>query len=1109
MQKLKVKLVFLLTFVICGAISAQNIKVTGNVTDADTGIPIPGASVIEQGTNNGVAADFDGNYEITVASSASLVISSIGFVSQTISLNGRTTINVSLSPDVSQLDEVVVVGFGTQKKENVTGATSFVKMEEVLGDRPIVNAAQALQGTAPGLQVVSNSGQPGATGTSINVRGFTSITGGTPLVLINNVPGSINDINPRDIESVSVLKDAAASSIYGARAAFGVVLITTKSAGRNQAVKFAYDVTTSVSRAGEIPEKATTREFVEALDTFGENSYFAGQNVDQWVQFLDSYDSGGDGLSLVTDPISGVTYPIHYDEPSGQYYPLDESDIIGDFIDNFGYSTIHNFTVSGGSETIGYRLGTGYSFEDGVMVTNKDSFRKYTVNALVNADISPKLTSTSNVIFRSSIRSVPSAQYNQALQLRMYDPTGFFEDADGLVLPFASPGNLVRFVEPNKIDDDNLRLFQKLEYKPTDAISLTGEYTYEKNSIFQENINNGARFFSTFRFNPTTSAENAARSSSIRNSQTHRIYNGLNLYGKYRTSIAEKHNFEILLGVNRESEKQEFFSAFRNDLIDPTTPTFNLAVGEDFSITDSYFDWAVIGFFGRLNYNYKERYFIEGNLRYDGSSLFAEGDRFVLLPSVSAGWNLAKERFFENVDFVSLLKLRASWGEIGNQRATRINPDNGNIVRDYYPTIPGFEDFRTEWINLGTDLRYISFNPAQLISAGLTWETITSKNVGLDANFFDNRLTTTFDLFTRETSGMLIPGNPLPAVLGTDPPFENAADLETKGWEVQLGWQDRKGDFSYGVNINVWDNQSEITKYDNPGGLLGNHFNNTPDDNFYYVGMKPGEIWGYVTDGYYTVDDFVDGTLDADLAGPNRELRDGVPFIENAPAPYPGDIKYKDLNGDGFINSGNNTLITEVDAQGNPVRNANGAIDTGTGDRKIIGNTTRRYQFGINGNVGYKQFDFSFVLNGVGKRDLWRGTGPDLDLIFPFPGGFDHIYKHQLDFWTPENQNAFYPRIYGDASTGNTDSNYGRSRFVQTKYLSDESYLRVQNITFGYSLGQGVLDKLNIDKFRIFVSGNNLHTFDKLPKGMEPDQRNDGGRYPIMAQFTMGFNLSF
>ncbi len=1084
MKKLITNGLFVLLLLLTCSMQAQQKTVTGTITD-ESGIPLSGATVTVKGTTRGASADFDGNYAIAVNDNEVIVISYVGYIAQELAVQGKSTINVTLVEDISTLDEVVVVGFGTQKKESVTGATSFVKMDAIIADRPITNPADALQGIAAGLGVTVGSGQPGNSATGINIRGFTSINGGSPLVLINNVPGSIDDINPQDIESISVLKDASASSIYGARAAFGVIIITTKQAKRGQKTRFSYSTTTSVSKPSDLPEKATTREFVEALSEWGEQSYFAGQNVQAWLGYLDTYDSDPSQLNLVRDPVSGATYPIHFD--GGQYYPVADADPIGDFLDHFGYSTIHNFEMSGGAEKLAYRVSTGYAFEDGIMVTNKDNFKKYNINAILNADLTDKLASTTNIIYKSSVQSRPNARYANAIQVRMYDPVGWFEyEPEGVTLPFDTPGNVVRYTEPGKTYDENLRLFQKLEWTPLKNVTLTGEYTYEKNNRNIVNVNNGQRFISSFRFNPTTTAENAATNASLNRTKNNRVYNGLNIYGKYNVSLGD-HNIKLLAGINREEENFEQLFASRNGLIDPTTPTFNLAEGDNFTISERFYDWAVVGYFGRLNYDYKGRYFLEANLRYDGSSRFASNDRFSVLPSFSVGWNIAKESFMENADFINLLKPRASWGEIGNQR-TVIPFTN---IDDYYPTIPGYSSFAASWINLDSNQRYLTFNPAQLVSAGLTWEKVRTSNLGLDFGMLKNRLTGSFEVYKRETIGMLAPGQPLPTILGTTAPFQNVADLETTGWEAQIGWNDRKGDFSYNINVNIFDNTTEITKIDNPAGLIGGQGS-------FRVGQKIGEIWGYVTDGYYTVDDFVPGTLNADLSGDNRQLQPGVVQVENAPTPYPGDIKYVDLNGDGVINNGNNTVIPEFDDQGNLIPN------TGPGDRKVIGNSGKRYQFGINGAMSYKGFDMSFVLSGVGKEDGWRSS----DLIWPWPGTFDNIYKHQLDYWTPDNQDAYYPRINGNASSGNLDSNYDRSRFVQTKYLTDESYLRIQNITLGYSIDSKILDKYNIERFRFFVSGSNLHTFDKLPKGLDIDQGSNGV-YPIMKQYSIGFNLSF
>ena len=1090
------KQLLLLMFIFCGiGAFAQSVTINGKVFSNEQE-SLVGVTVLEKGTTNGTVTNIDGEYEITVSGSdAILSFSFIGFETQEIPVADQKQITVTLLPDVTNIDEVVVVGFGTQKKENITGATSFVKMDQVLKDRPIVNSAQALQGVSAGLQVVSTSGQPGSTGTSLNIRGMTSINGGSPLILVNNVPiDDLNDINPRDIESISVLKDAAASSIYGSRAAFGVILITTKTADKNQPMRFEYATTTSLSQPMELVEKATTRQFVEALNEWGQYEYFAGQNVDTWLNYLDQYDTDPGSITYVKDPVTGENYPITLD-PSGQYYPLSESDIVGDFLNDFGYSTIHNFTVSGGTEKVAFRVNAGYSFEDGVMVTNKDRYEKFTVNSLLNADITEQLKSSTQINYRSSFRSQPQANYGNAVQLRMYDPTGHIDLMDptgtlGLessnILPFDAPGNVVRYSEPGLNNDDNIRIFQKLEYELMSNLTLNAEYTFEKQYHKFSRIEEQHGFVSSFKFTENSTEEQRYENTRLFRSTTDDKYHGLNLYAKYKLNIKD-HNLNFLAGYNREKKVHTGFNVNRKTLISVDQSSLNLALGE-FDGGDNYYDWAVMGYFGRINYNYADKYFLELNGRYDGSSSFAEGDRFVFLPSASAGWNITNESFMSDVNTISLLKLRGSWGEIGNQLVRT----GGS--RDYYPYIAGYEAYNPYWIDRNLNMRYTSFNPAQLVSGGFTWERVQTANVGLDLGFLKNRLKANIDLYQRKTIGMLSAGVQLPATLGTDAPKQNIADLMVKGWEFELSWQDNAGKLHYGLNFNLSNNSGEITKFLNEGMLISN----------YYVGQEIGEIWGYVTDGYYTVDDFVEGTLDADLYGPDRQLKEGVTYIENAATPLPGDVKYKDLNGDGIINAGNSTLITEYDEEGNMIAH------TGPGDRKVIGNNRRKYQFGLNGFAEYRGFDFSFLLSGVGKRDLWSNS----DLIWPYKSEFDNIYANQFDYWTPDNQDAFYPRIYGNPE-GNTNSNYGLSRRIQTKYLLDGSYLKIQNITFGYTFPAKLFGRTGIEKLRLFVSGDNLVTFDHLPKGMESDQIDTNdltkayGDYPFMRNYSVGLNLTF
>ncbi|WP_372935874.1 SusC/RagA family TonB-linked outer membrane protein, partial [Mariniphaga sediminis] len=455
------------------------------------------------------------------------------------------------------------------------------------------------------------------------------------------------------------------------------------------------------------------------------------------------------------------------------------------------------------------------------------------------------------------------------------------------------------------------------------------------------------------------------------------------------------------------------------------------------------------------------KYLLEANVRYDGSSKFPKGSRYGLFPSFSAGWIVSEEPFMKNVqDIISFMKIRGSWGEIGNQ-------DVAN-----YAYIPSMQTYSSNWIDAGTNLRFLTISSPALVSSSLTWETIRSKNIGIDLSFFDGRLSTTFDYFHRLTLNMLGPGEELPATIGAAAPQKNVADLVSKGWELNLNWRKTiNPDFRYSLGIKLWDDKAFITKYDNEGGLLSQ----------YYEDYEFGEIWGYETYGYYTVDDFVSGTLNDDLM--NGTLKEDIPAYYTTAKPNPGDIRYVDIDGDEKIDPGTSAL-------------------SDPGDRRIIGNSHRRYQFGITGNVNYKNFDLSFLVQGVAKRDVWKSdysTWPYYDIYDPFN-------KHELDFWTSENTNAYYPRLYQNAG-GNTVN----SRLVQTKYLLNGAYLRVKNIEIGYTVPEHIVQKLSIDHLRMFLSCEDIAKFDHLPKGVDTELVNlgNGLSYPIISKISFGINLTF
>ncbi|SFZ89464.1 TonB-linked outer membrane protein, SusC/RagA family [Flaviramulus basaltis] len=1026
----------------------QKYNVTGIVADIN-GQPLPGANILEKGTSNGTQTDFDGKFSLDVTNeNAVLIISYIGYFTKEISVTGQSNIEIVLSENASSLDEIVVVGYGTQKKVNLTGAVSSVKMDEVLGDRPVSDAGKALQGSVPGLQITYGSGQPGKD-VDINIRGFSSINGGEPLVLVDNVPMDLNDINPRDIENVSVLKDASSASIYGARAAFGVVLITTKRGRKNQVPTFNYSSTIGWNKASTILEKASPREFVTALQDWGYPN-FGDQDVDTWLGYIDQYEANP---SAYPDGI--IT------EDSGLKYVVRGSDVINDFLNQAGFQQLHNLSINGGSESTTYRVSFGVSDEDGIMVGNNDTYRRYNLNTFISTDLTSKLNFTVNSLYKNALRKDPVSGnwrqlYKDAINFYSAIPSGYGMIESGELVPYRTPANTVLLSPVAKAYDQVVRIFGKLTYDFTDDFSVNAEYTYQ-NSVNNREIPSyipsfiHPKSFDYEPYNPNKSGYSA--------SNGRETYNAVNIYGSFGKELGD-HSFKLLLGYNQEYNQLKRFSADRQVLLSPDLPGLSTGIGL-INASDFYSDYGVVGFFGRFNYSYKDKYLFEANSRYDGSSRFAKGKRFGFFPSASAAWRVSEEDFMSALKpIVSNFKLRVSYGEIGNQDV------------DNYAYLPTMNPFETNWINTQTGALGVSIKSPNLVSDSFTWETVRTLDFGVDLGFFDNKLQTTFDWYNRETLDMLAPGAELPAVLGGSAPLNNVADLSTKGWELSVNFRDNIGkDFKYSLGFNVFDSKTKITKFNNESGLI----------NQYYVGQTIGEIWGYTTDRFFTVDDFEPGTLNDDLMG--GTLLDGIAPLRNVDQ-NPGDVKYVDLNGDGVIWRGNNTLE-------NP------------GDKRIIGNDTRRYQYGITATADYKNFDFSIFLQGVGKRDIWMG-GVE---YFPLNHRFTTIYKHQLDYWTPENTDAFYPRNYL-----NGQGNYKNNREVQTKYLQNGAYLRLKNITLGYTLPEKLMKSLKVSNFRVFVTGENLLNFDHVADGIDPDLdlvTGSEGNYPYLKNISAGVNITF
>ena len=1029
----------------------QNRVIKGVVFDEE-GFPVTGASVVEKGTTNGTVTDIDGNFSLVLKGDKKLItISFIGYITQSIATKDDRPVQVILKEDRQMLDEVVVVGFGSQKKENLTGAVSQVKMADVLGDRPVVNAMSALQGTMPGLQI-SGGSSPGQS-KEFNIRGMTSINGGAPLVLIDNVPGDIDMINPEDIESISVLKDASSSAIYGARAAFGVVLVTTKKGEKGKRPQINYNTNFGFQNSINRPKQANAMDFLHSYKDAGflAGNYFAGQNIDQWIEYLTAYREDPSQFEIIGD---GIYIPTENNAEGIRYY-LHEKDLYKNMLDKYGFMQSHNLSVSGGTERTSYRLSLGYNDEDGILYSDKDTYKRVSAGAFISTDITDWLTQAVDIKYGRSTSSMPNAHGElYGLRLTSLTPEGEMEANDGTVLPVNTPKNFLKYASPIHTKNENPRILSKTILKPIKGLEMVFEYTYDK-KIYDNKKYNQPFNYTSIQLDNTRSAS----VSKYENTKTSTNYNAINAYATYLLPLTDEHNMKAMIGFNQESSKFEQLYAYRLDMINEEHPSFSSATGET-HVKDSYSQYTVRGAFFRLNYDYKGRYLVEANGRYDGSSKFPRKNRFGFFPSFSLGWNVARESFMQaQSHWLNELKLRASWGQIGNQA---ISP---------YAYSPIMGGLKAPWIVNGE--QPTTLDTPKMVSDNFTWEKVQTLDIGLDFSAFNNRLKTTFDWYQRDTKDMLAAGIELPAVVGAIAPLQNIADLQTRGWELSVNWRDYIGDFEYRIGFNLFDSTSKITKYLNESNILSSH----------YKGKKINEIWGYVTDGFYTIDDFEDTN--------SWKLKDGVTSIKNVNV-RPGDHKFVNLRDDeGSINqidNGNNTLA-------NP------------GDMKVIGNSTPRFQYGISLGANWKGFDLNILLQGVGKRDYWNGGVRR----FPFAAGeFGTIFSDQLNYWkptdpetgdyTPVNSNPKYFRIYNQRENASSNTR------VQTRYLLDASYLRIKNVTLGYTIPQALVQKIGLSKVKLFTSIENLHTFDSLPSGYDPERLNWG--YPFYRTISLGFNVT-
>jgi len=1032
----------------------KNIK--GTITDT-SGEALIGANVKVVGTTIGTVTDIDGHFTLSVPQEGKLEFSYIGYVAQEQSLAGKSEFFIQLAEDSQQLEEVVVVGYGTQKKVNLTGAVTSVKMEDIMGNRPVSSIANALMGTVPGLILSGKSGEPGSS-YDIKVRGTSSINGGDPLILVDNVPMEMSDINPEDIESVSVLKDASAAAVYGARAAFGVILITTKKSEKEQKNRFNYSAKISLSKPQELGKRATPMQTIQGIMDAGYVTMWTGQDMNTWKDLMTQYQ---------TNP---SLYPEGFAEVEGVRYSLKETDLTRDLIDNFGIQQIHDFSVSGGSSKSAYRLSLGMLDEDGILTTNKDSYRRYNVSSFVSVDVAKWMTAQLSVLYSNGKKKDPFIStftrdvWAQSVYAPSFYPTGGMM-IDDEYHPFATPRNIMEVIIPNKKKTNRFNLMGRILLKPLEGLTVTGEYSinhyHESFNEYKKPINN---FADGMAFNKVTSS---ITQSTYKETKKQSDYQALNLFAAYNKKL-EDHEFTLTGGINSEYSYYEDLWASRLQMINDELPSIGQGVGV-VTAGDNFKEYSIFGAFYRLNYSFKDRYLFEASGRYDGSSKFPKDNRFGFFPSFSAGWRISEESFMKGMnEYVSNLKLRASWGSIGNQSI------------DPYSYNPGMEAKRIDWLLAGQ--KATTLYPPALVRSNFTWEEVRTTNIGVDVGLFNNKFNGSFDWFQRETMDMLGPGADYPAIVGAAAPLQNAADMMTKGWELQLSWRDKIGEVSYGLGFNISDYKSKITKYNNESGLLGKDSNNKT---IYRKDMVLGEIWGYEFDRFYTVDDFVEGTLKTTAAGEltGGTLKEGIPKVKGT-NPNPGDYLFKHADENGDIWASSNT-----------------ADDPGS--QRIIGNDSYRFVYGINADVSWRGFNLSVLLQGVGKRQVWLRNNS----IIPYnTQWYIGLFDYQLDYWTPERTNALYPRIYQGAGY-NTSANTRPN----DRLLMDASYLDIKSVVLSYDLPRPLISKLLLEKVTVFVNGENLWSFNHFPKGIHPDSkvRGEGATYPVMRMFTGGVNITF
>jgi TonB-linked SusC/RagA family outer membrane protein len=1053
--------------------------ISGKIVD-EKGDPLPGASILIKELNKVVQSNPDGTFNAGIpAGTYNIQVTFISYATVTLSkivvkANENTLLNVTLKGETGSLNEVLVVGYGTQKRENATGAVDQITSKS-LENRPITNLTQGLQGLLPNLNLKMMDGKP-TQSPSYNIRGTTSIgQGGSALILIDGFEGDPSLLNPNDVESVSILKDAASAAIYGARGVFGVVLITTKKAEKGR-TNVSYSSNYAIKSPLQVPDFVTdgytwAKMFAEAFVN-GDGAFPQNANKTQKFSqaYLDEFKKRAE---------SGQPYnEIEVNPTTGEYTYYGNTDYYAQLYKKNTAAIENNLSVSGGGDKASFLVSGRFLNQDGLFRYNSDDYDMKNLRARGAVQVFPWLSIENNADYSVTNYHNPiNVGEGGGIWRNIADegkPTMPIFNPDGS-LTFAAAYTVGDFIYGKNGIDTRKQVFRNITGLRSNFFNnkfrVNADFTFRNtnNDIEQKRVQ--VPYSST----RGVTAYVGTTTNDLLFDKREIQYLATNIYAEFENRFGADHYLKVMAGYNYEQSTYNRVAVQRNGIIFEDATDLNLALGQSINTGGGYEQWAILGGFSRLNYSFKDRYLLEVNARYDGSSKFPSDQRYGFFPSVSAGWRINKESFWNVSDkLISDLKLRASYGSLGN----------GNIASYAFQEI--FNISQSGVILNG--VRPQTTRIPAVLPDGLTWETSTTSNFGLDLTMLSGRLSFTGDAYIRKTTDMFTFGLTPPAVFGADVPKGNYADLTTRGWEVSVTWNDKIGQsekpFRYNVRLTLSDNKTKIDKYNNPDKLLSD----------YYEGQTLGEIWGYETEGFFI--------NDADIASHAKQ----DPQMRASPTGkwFPGDIKLRDLNGDGFINVGENKVGK-------------------SGDRRIIGNSAPRYLYGINLGADWHNISFSVFLQGVGKQQWYPSTETEM-----FWGQYNRPYNNIPTFqlgnmWTPDNTDAYFPRTMSRAASSNTNRTLG---VAQTRYLQNVAYLRMKNIQVGYTLPSKWVNRIGARNAKVFFSGENLFTYSPMYKivkntidvenavpsdqDLNPNSTNgDGYNYPLMKSFSFGLNVGF